>query len=1154
MDVRLLGGLRVLTADGTELDLGGPKQRAILAILALDPGHAVSPARVIELVWGDDPPTRAEVSVQAYVSNLRRVLEPERAPRQPATVLVTQPAGYLLAVDAEQVDVTRFEALAASGHRALADGRPEIAVEALDEALAVWTGPLLPELAAEPWVVEAATRLDHRRGVALEDRFEAGLRLGEHRSLLPRIEAAVADHPYRERLQSQLALALYRSGRQRDALASLQAARRVLVEAVGVDPGPELRRLEAQILEQSPELDLPVEAPERRQGQDPGWQGADRRQPAPSGDVAVPAVDGRRPFVGRVRDLSLLRSAAAETLQGTGRPVVVSGEPGIGKTRLVEELLASANGLTVAWARCSEQAEHAAYWPCIQIGRQLEGAGALAEDLVQDLLPDSDVVSEPSDADRITLTTAIARALGTASRPVAIVIDDVQWADPASLRVVEFVAAELRRVPVLFVVTCRPLGPDAPPALVDCLAELARHPDAVRIDLTGLDADDVARWVTNRSGGEADPRVGQLVHGRTGGNPFFVGEVVELLASEDRLTDPDAARSVSTVPGAVHDVIRRRVSRLSATSQQLLATAAVIGRSFDLDVVAAVIGSAVPEVLDALDAPMLAGLVDEAEQPGRFQFSHALVADALAAEHSAVRRARIHAATAEALARLRDTDLEDTVAALAHHAYAGLAAGTGELAYDASVRAALAATQSLAHEEAAEHWGRAAAALEHVRPGDRAARSDALLEMGRAHLRADDVASAYRALVRAVDQAIALGDPERTGRAAAAMHLDGLWFAGEVPIEADVVGALERALAVMPPEPTPDRAAALGALGENAYWVWPPERLDAISAEAVGVARATGDPATIGRALHKRNQTLWRAGSMAERRLAAGELLAIIDSGDAPPVLAATGLIGIAGVAYESADIVAATSHLARAERLAAETGAPPLVSQIDFFQVSIHAWHGRFAEAQAALDRAYELYRRTRRWAAEAFRDAFAALLLAEQGDVDGVMELAPHLLDSPYRPWFQEGVGFALTEAGRLEEARALLDPLPPMVDCWLYLGVLTAATHSRVALADHEAVATLRDLLAPHAGLLGSMGTGVSFGDVDLALARAHHLLGDPDEARRAVDRSVRTGEGNDGGPWLARSLLFRAELTGSQADHARAAALVAERGLPLVGQRL
>lgn len=1165
--IGLFGGLQAHDG-GRGLDLGGPKQRAVLAVLALDPGRAASPSRLIDLVWGEHVPNRAEVSLQAYVSNLRRVLEPDRLPRQAPRLLLTHPAGYSLAVGREQVDVTRFEDLAARGHQQLVDGDPDEAAATLDAALAVFVGDLLPELAEEPWVVEAAARLHEVRATALEDRFDAGLTLGEHRAMAQRIDAAVTEDPYRERLRGQQALALYRSGRQRDALAALQAARRVLVEEIGIEPGVELRRLEAEILDQAPSLDfVPPQAGERRRQRDPAWSdpGRDRRaasadspadQGRPPGRTGEDPAEAGRAFVGRDRELAALRRAFEAAATGSGRAVLVSGEPGIGKTRLVEEALAGLPEVAVAWGRCTEHAAHAAYWPCIQIGRQLEGAGVVAEELVSDLLPDEDVLDDQPGADRLWLHHAIGRTLASTTRPLVLVFDDLQWADPGTLRVLEFVVGDLRRMPVLLVATTRPVAPDAPDALVDCLGELARQPDALRLDLAGLGQAEVGRWIAERSRGAADASVAGLVHDRTGGNPFFVGEVVELLASEDRLVDPAAARRGPSVPAAVQDVIRRRVSRLPAPSQQLLAAASVIGRGFDLDLVAAVSDRSVAEVLDQLEPPLAAGLVEEGEAPGRFQFSHALVAEALAAESSPVRRARLHARVAEALASLRATDADDHAAEVAHHAFAGMAAGSAERAYEWSVRAARSATASLAHEDAAEHWGRAVRSVEVARPADGVARFEALLEQGLAHLRADAVEPAYVALVAAIDLAVALGDPGRVGRAAAAMHLEGLWFAGEVGLVAvDAVAALERALAVMPEEPSVDLALTLGALGENAYWRWPVERLDEVSARAVAVARRTGDPVALGRALHKRNQVLWRASTVAERQVAVDELLGLIDAGLTPPELSATGLIGAAGVAWETADVTTAEAHRARARLLARELGSPALITQLDFFEATLLTWHGRLDEAHEMIDTAYDLYRRTRRWSADVFRAGFKIMVSLEQDRAEDILELAPLLLDSPYRPWFQEAVAFALTELGRLDEARALVGTdLPPFVDCWLYVGVLTTAAHTRVALGDVEAATTLRRLLVPHLGLLGSVGTGIACGDVALALGRLDLFLGDHDAARAMADRSVATCDAGGAGPWLVRALLFRAGVTGDDADRERAAGIVDRLDLQLLRHRI
>ena len=224
-----------------------------------------------------------------------------------------------------------------------------------------------------------------------------------------------------------------------------------------------------------------------------------------------------RPFVGREHELDTVLDALAETLAGAGRPIVISGEPGIGKTRLVEELAARSGRAVVAWARCPESAAQAAYWPCIQLGRQLEAAGVVPDRMAASLLPDDDVLSDNDPmADRLALHLEVAKVLEVATAPLVLVIDDLQWSDPASLRVIEFLAGELKRLGTLLVVTVRPVGPDAPIPLIDCLAELARQPGAVRIDLSGLPAAAVGEWMAQRGrpGGHGRGRARARPHRR----------------------------------------------------------------------------------------------------------------------------------------------------------------------------------------------------------------------------------------------------------------------------------------------------------------------------------------------------------------------------------------------------------------------------------------------------------------------------------------------------------------------------------------------------------------------------------------------------------------------------------------------------------------
>jgi DNA-binding SARP family transcriptional activator len=1198
MRFRILGSLDVRDDTGRALDLGGPKQRAVLASLLVAQGRPVSVDRLTEQVWADEPPANPETSLQAYVSNLRRSLEPDRKPREAPRLLVTRPAGYALLADRAAVDATAFEDEVGAGRDALAAGDAAGGRELLQRALDRWAGPPLPELAGAGWVDEATSWLTGLYRQALDARFDAGLRLGEHAELMPRIERAVAEHPYNERLRAQHALALYRSGRQRDALAALDAARAVLREEVGVDPGPELRRLEADILAQSPALDLaPALGGTRspggagRGGHADGGEGGDGADGGEGGDgsrpgdlVGRPATAGRpgpaavaghpaeagaghyaagaRPFVGRRQELDALLQAAAVTESGAGRPVVVCGEPGIGKTRLVEELIGCLPATTVAaWGRCPESAASAAYWPCIQVGRQLEGAGVIPGDLAAELLPDDDIdlLDVDPTAGRLHVHLAVAKLLAASTHPVVAVVDDLQWADAASLRLLEFVAGELRSMPLLLVVTVRPTGPDAAPPLVDCLAELARQPGALRIDLDGLSGDDVRRWLAGRAAGPVDPQVAALVHDRTGGNPFFVGEVVELLTGAGRPIDAEALRRGTAVPGAVQDVVRRRVSRLPVETQQVLTVASVVGRTFDLDVVAAVGERPLAQMLDLLDPAAAAGLVDELDVPGRFQFSHALVAETLAAEVTAGRRARLHAATARALATLRSADLEGHLADVAHHAVEGALAGTADEAYEWSVLAARQAAGRRAHEECAEHWRRAARALELARPADTAARFDALEEEGLAWLRVDAVDAGYEVLARAIDLGIAMDRPDLVARASAAMNVEGVWNTGEVALGGvDAASVLERALAYLPDTPTVERVLAAGAMAEAAYWMRPPEWQDEVTRQAVADARRLGDPLTLGRSLHKRNQALWRAASLDERAEAADELFAMAVEHGLPPTLEAMARFGIAGIRWERAEVAGAVEQASIAQRLAHQLGSPALMTQLDWFVSTMTAFRGRLAEAEAMCDRAYELYRRTRRWSADTLDAGLRLSIFMEQGRLDDIRARADVLLDSPYRPWFQEGYAYGLVQFGCLDEAAAVLEgsPLPPLVDCWMYLGLVAAATHVRVALGDRQAVATLIGELRPYEGRLAVTGTGSAFGDVHLALAAGSRLLGDDEAARHHADRSVDVLATAGSGPDLVRALLLRAEVApeGAEADREQASGIVERLDLALLRSRL
>src|SRR5262245_42408107 len=249
LDFAVLGAFRV-KQDGQEVDLGPRLQRKLLAILVVEAGHVVPVDRLLDLLWPDEPPATAIASVQAYISQLRRVLEPDRAPRQPARVLVTHDPGYVLQVADSQVDALRFQALARQAHDDLAAGQPVAGVTRLKEALALWQGDPLAEFAGEPWAMPAVSRLTEAYDLAAEDRIDAWLALGRHAEAAAELEAMVGARPLRERRWGQLIVATYRCGRQADALRAYQRCRTVLAEERGLEPGPWLRRLEAAVLAQ----------------------------------------------------------------------------------------------------------------------------------------------------------------------------------------------------------------------------------------------------------------------------------------------------------------------------------------------------------------------------------------------------------------------------------------------------------------------------------------------------------------------------------------------------------------------------------------------------------------------------------------------------------------------------------------------------------------------------------------------------------------------------------------------------------------------------------------------------------------------------------------------------------------------------------------
>lgn len=716
VEFRVLGSLEVVDGE-RRVDLGPPKQRAVFALLLLNANRVVSVDRLIDELWGEEPPPRATSSLQAYISNLRRALEPHREARERPRVLVTQPPGYLLNVDHSALDASRFQTDAAAGRALLAEGRPAEARRRLEEALSLWRGPALADFAFETFARAEAARLEELRLVAVEDRLQALIDLGSHAQAVPEAEALAAASPLRERLWELLMLALYRSGRQADALRAYQSVRRILGEELGIEPSPSLRALEADVLAQSPSIEwYPPERP--RSTPSPPTAAEADRDPSP-GRHAFGAV------VGRDDELARLEAALDDAAAGRGEVVLVVGEPGIGKTRLAQELLARARsrGWQTAWGGSVEGGATPAFWPWVEVVRSLldaegpdvftEALGPGAAELAQ-VVPevkeltggiDGSPALDPETA-RLRLFEAVVGLVRALARrqPLVVVLDDLQWADVASLQLLSFVGARLRDAPLAVVGTYRPAEVDHSHPLADTLAALARHQVARRVELGGLGETEVGALIAATTGAAPGAELAGMVQTRTAGNPFFVAELARLLQSQKELR---AEALATAVPAGVRDVVRRRIARLPEQTTALLSLAALAGREFEVEVLEVAAQLDAERALDLVEAAVVSGLVaEDAEAVGRLRFSHDLVREAIAEDLTALRRARLHARLGHALESLHGDDPRHAVQ-LAHHFFSALPAASAEKAIRYALRAADLEMGRLAHEQAEAQLRRA---------------------------------------------------------------------------------------------------------------------------------------------------------------------------------------------------------------------------------------------------------------------------------------------------------------------------------------------------------------------------------------------------------------------------------------------------------------
>ena len=465
---------------------------------------------------------------------------------------MTEPPGYALRVPAGVCRRVRFERLAAEGRAALEAGETEQARLTIEASLALWRGDAFADFAYEPFAAAEIARLTELRANAAEDRVLALLLLDETAAAVATLESLVLQSPLRERLRELQLVALYRAGRQADALRAYDETRACSPTSSASSPGRAACALHHRILDQDPELSTNLPAVL-------GVTARDRRGRRTRSDAAA-TLDVRRP-------VRRAHSAAGARPRGCLSPnsqiVLVGGEAGIGKTRLVGEFADRAvrAGSRVAWGRCHEDEGAAPLWPWFQLMRATGiDTEAFRGEADQHGIADDGARFRFYDSVRSELERA------AAEQPLVLVIDDLHWADIASLRLLRFLAVELRTAPVVLAITLREESLSSEP-LDAALADLARVPTATYVPLRGLELDDVVEFIEATTGLDAEQaaRIGGTVHHRTDGNPFFVTELVRLFESEQRLTDD---LGTTEIPTAVGDVVRRRSAGFPTTSRR----------------------------------------------------------------------------------------------------------------------------------------------------------------------------------------------------------------------------------------------------------------------------------------------------------------------------------------------------------------------------------------------------------------------------------------------------------------------------------------------------------------------------------------------------------------------------------------------------------
>ena len=842
----------------------------------------------------------------------------------------------------------------------------------------------------------------------------------------------------------------------------------------------------------------------------------------------IPAADT---LLGRDYELAELMSALDDIRSGRGRLFLLTGDAGIGKTRLLEAVADAAEPteVTVLWGRCWEGGGAAPYWPWSQVLhavlRDLGSSGSSSypdavlryiSELVDEraVAAGSERLSSVADLPgaRAALFDAIVTFLRirSAEGGLVIALEDLHAADEASLRLLQVAVRELSTSPVLIVGTYRDAEVRSSPSLHQLMSAIARQ--GRRIALSGLDEGCVALLVERTTGGARVGADARVIHDTTDGNPFFVQEVARLLVAEHQIARDVVAAGRVPVPEEVHALIRRRLDPLPAETYEALSVASVLGRHFEVGVVAALCDRSPEALLDILDRGAELGVVED-RGLGRWQFSHALLREALYDDMRPSQRVVLHRRAGEAIERVAGDDVESRTSELAHHFFEAARGGEGARAVRHCSIAARHAAAAMAFEEAALLYGRALEALALSPPVEEHTRYELLMGLAQAQQRAGDLALARETFMRAVKAARALASPERLARAAIA-------YTGFIENKADDsrTSVLEEALAVLPPEDSALRARILVLLAnrvKSARFASPEasernwQRGWQLATDGIEMARRVADP-------ENRWSVLWdwhfsampHRETLDERLRVADELVELaVASGNPERLVLARQWR--AGDYFAAGDIQAFAAELEVARREADELRMPFLLWGIVMMQAGLALLQGDLEGGERFAREALHYGERAEFADVEnVFAQQMAELHLhrAEFPELERILRgfIDRHgLRGKTDCIWMSLGRIAFLT--GRPDEARAIYrDQLPGFApERFVRSGARLCCPTSLAQLAwllqADEGIDRIRELLLPHAGTHVFFGIGHnSLGACDRYLAQIAALQDRFDEA--------------------------------------------------------